>query len=163
MASNPNLRKSPEIHRFLALIYLSLTSKLPSPHGTIPSNWCLLLYPFAETYPVKMETCPHPLIPRTNAICGKTDIHVTVLTIEVYETSRYKVFSSYIMQGSFTSLLPATVSIRNQLSFLYIFFQFQHILVEIRHEQPILNNTVLFKFGFGMKLCNFSWHFPCIL
>ena len=30
LASNPNLRKSPEIRRFLVLIYLSLTSRLPS-------------------------------------------------------------------------------------------------------------------------------------
>ena len=32
LASDPNLRKSPEIRRFLALIYLFLTSILPSPH-----------------------------------------------------------------------------------------------------------------------------------
>lgn len=30
LVSNPNLRKSPEIRRFLALIYLSLTSRLLS-------------------------------------------------------------------------------------------------------------------------------------
>ena len=39
---------------------------------------------------------------QTDAICGKFDIHITVLTIEVYST--------YTMQGKFTLLPPATVS-----------------------------------------------------
>ena len=43
LASNPNLRKSPEIRRFLALIYLSLTSRLPSQHAMRRLN-CSLFY-----------------------------------------------------------------------------------------------------------------------
>lgn len=41
LASNPNLRKSPEIRRFLALIYLFLTSKLPSRRGSSGYAECL--------------------------------------------------------------------------------------------------------------------------
>ena len=64
---HPNFRKSPEIRRFLALIYLSLTSILRTPHGTIPADWCQVLCPFAETYPVKTETGPQPLKPRIHS------------------------------------------------------------------------------------------------
>ena len=42
------------------------------------------------------------------------------------------------------------------LLLLRILFQFQHVLIKVRHKQPILNDTIFFKFGFGMKLCNFS-------
>ena len=38
-----------------------------SPHGTIPSDWCLVLCPFAETYPVKKETGPRLLKPRIHS------------------------------------------------------------------------------------------------
>ena len=40
LASNPNLRKSPEIRRFLALDFISLTSILPSPHGSRQYREC---------------------------------------------------------------------------------------------------------------------------
>ena len=43
LASNPNLRKSPEIGHFLALIYLFLASGLPSPHALRRLN-CSLFY-----------------------------------------------------------------------------------------------------------------------
>ncbi len=48
---------------------------------------------------------------QTDAICGKSDIHIKVLPSKSTGTSRYKAFSTYIMQGVFTLLPPATVSI----------------------------------------------------
>ena len=42
LASNPNLRKSSEIRRFLALDFICMTSRLPSPHGTRKQYWCLI-------------------------------------------------------------------------------------------------------------------------
>ena len=46
---------------------------------------------------------------------------------------------------------------------LRILFQFQHVLIKIRHEQPILNNTIFFKFSFSFCLGNLSSDFACIL
>ena len=48
LASNPNLRKSPEIRRFLALDFISLTSILPSPRAQSPG-----------TYPRSIPSSPH--------------------------------------------------------------------------------------------------------
>ena len=114
-------------------------------------------------------------------------------------TSRYRAFATYIMQGTFTLLLSATVSTaetvkvdlfphnmpvivsdepihstwlscRISLSrpgswslFLCTFFQFQHVLIEVRHKQSILDDTVFFKFCLSMKLCNFCGHLTRIL
>lgn len=114
-------------------------------------------------------------------------------------TSRYRAFATYIMQGTFTLLLSATVSTaetvkvaqllhnssalstnlpytRRELScrispsrpgswslFLCTFFQFQHVLIEVRHKQSILDDTVFFKFCLSMKFCNFCGHLACIL
>ena len=47
--------------------------------------------------------------------------------------------------------------------FLCAFFQFQHVLVEVRHKQSVLNHTVFFKFCLSMKLRNFCRHFACVL
>ena len=177
---------------------------IPSQHGTIPSDWCQALCPFAETYPVKMETCPHLLKPRIHSykqmqsVAKKTSISRS-WPPQSMGTSRYKAFSTYIMQGDFTLLPPATVSTvetvnasqllynpsalttdwpytRKELScrispsrpgiwslFLCAFFQFQHVLIKIRHKQSVLNNTVLFKFGLSMELGNFCGHLTRIL
>lgn len=56
LASDPNFRKSPEIRRFLAFIYLSLTSRLQSPHGTIRADWCQNRLLYAETYHINSGT-----------------------------------------------------------------------------------------------------------
>ena len=115
LVSNPNLRKSPEIRHFSAFDFISLTSRQPSPHGSIPSDWCQVLCPFAETYPVKKETGPRLLKPRIHNY--KQMQSVTKMTSisrswpsKSTETNRYKAFSTYIMQGDFTLLLSATVS-----------------------------------------------------
>lgn len=47
--------------------------------------------------------------------------------------------------------------------FLRILFQFKHVLIKVRHEQSILDDTVFFKFCLSMKLCNFCGHLACIL
>ena len=54
----PNARKCFILRLFTLFTSVPLTSILPSPHGTIPSGWCQVLCPFAETYPVKKETGP---------------------------------------------------------------------------------------------------------
>ena len=114
-------------------------------------------------------------------------------------TSRYRAFATYIMQGTFTLLLSATVSTAETVKvdlfphnmpvivsdepihstwlscrispsrpgswslFLCTFFQFQHVLIEVRHKQSILDDTVFFKFCLSMKFCNFCGHLACIL
>ena len=49
------------------------------------------------------------------------------------------------------------------LLLLCILFQFQHVFIKIRHKQPILNNTIFFKFSFSFCLGNLSSDFACIL
>ena len=85
-------------------------------NDTIPSDWCQILCPFAETYPVKTETCPQLL--KSHIHSYKQMQSVAKLAsisrswpLKSMETSQHKAFATYIMQGNFTLLLPATVSI----------------------------------------------------
>ena len=45
----------------------------------------------------------------------------------------------------------------------HILFQFQHVFIEVRHKQPILNNTIFFKFSFSFCFSNLGSDFTCIL
>ena len=47
--------------------------------------------------------------------------------------------------------------------FLCVFFQLQHVLVEVRHKQSVLNDAVFFKFCLRMELCNRRCHLACVL
>ena len=44
-----------------------------------------------------------------------------------------------------------------------MFFQFHHILIEVRHEQSVLNHTILFKFSLCFCLGNLCCDLTCIL
>ena len=84
-------------------------------NGTTPSDWCQALCPFAETYPIKPETCPQLL--KSHIHSYKQMQSVTKLTftsrswpLKSMGTNQHKVLSTYIMQGKFTLLPPATVS-----------------------------------------------------
>ena len=111
----PNFR-NPFISRlFAVLTSVLLTSRQPSPHGTIPSDWCQALCPFAETYPIKTETCPQLLKPHIHGFKPMQSVaNLTSISrswpSKSMGTNRYKPFTTYIMQGNFTLLLPATVS-----------------------------------------------------
>ena len=44
---------------------------------------------------------------------------------------------------------------KNLMAMLLLFrilLQFQHVLIKVRHKQPILNNTIFFKFGLSFCL-----------
>ena len=49
------------------------------------------------------------------------------------------------------------------LLLLRVLFQFQHVLIKVRHEQSILNHAVFFKFSFGLCLGNLCCDLTCIL
>lgn len=51
---------------------------------------------------------------------------------------------------------------RNDLLLLCILFQFQHVLIKVRHKQSVLNDTIIFKFSFGFCLGNLCSDFACI-
>ena len=62
----PDMPKCPVTAVILNFHYFSLLFSFgpaqatpPSQRGTIPSDWCQVLCPFAETYPIKTETGPH--------------------------------------------------------------------------------------------------------
>ena len=110
-----NLKNLSKCLKSRILTNLSDVVQLLSLYGTIPSDWCLVLCPFAETYPVKTKTCPH--FPEWQIHSCKQMQSVTKLTfisqswpLKPTGTSQHKVFPTYIMQGKFTLLPPATVS-----------------------------------------------------
>ena len=57
----------------------------------------------------------------------------------------------------------ANIFFQTTLLPLRILFQFQHVFIEVRHKQPILNNTIFFKFSFSFCFSNLGSDFTCIL
>ena len=57
LVSNPNFRKSPEICRFLALDFISLTSILPSPHALRRLNCSLFYSLVCENMSIALSVC----------------------------------------------------------------------------------------------------------
>ena len=103
--------KSQPTSRTLYCLIIFLTSRLRSRCGTISPDWCLVLCPFAETYPIKTETCPQLL--KSHIHSYKQMQSVAKLAsisrswpLKSMGTSQHKAFSTYYNARQFYTAAP---------------------------------------------------------
>ena len=88
------------------------------------------------------------------------------ITVKCPEAACHLLTSRHFYLSAFYDLFFGKQGNRLHLvrsSYKNILFQFQHVLIEVRHEHSILNDTIFFKFSFGFCLCNLGSNFACIL
>ena len=93
---------------------------------------------------------------------------VTVSTVETVKIDLFPhnlpvIISDEPIHSTWLSCRISPSRLGSWFLFLCTFFQLQHVLIEVRHKQSVLNHTIFFKFCLGMKLCNFCGHLTRIL
>lgn len=130
------------------------------------SHWLAMCCDLTLTTSCPTTPILSPVVRATVRIAKKKSQQTTPLSVSLLKFLVFKPYTALLLihfrQKNYTLHMKGQHHWFHAL-FLRILFQFQHVFIKIRHEQSVLNNTILFKFSLRFCLCNLCCNLTYIL
>ena len=130
------------------------------------SHWLAMCYDLTLTTSCPATPILSPVVRAIVRIAKKEFRQTTPLSVSLLKFLVFKPYTALFLihfrQKNYTLHMKGQHHWFHAL-FLRILFQFQHVLIKVGHKQPVLNDTILFKFSLSFCLGNLCRDLSCIL